>query len=124
MASRTSSLSHTEALYIIDRLIAERRISPAMVARIRSEMASEIQQLEERLASLRGEPKGSAKRRSALSTSRQKLSAETQASRRLQGTYLNLIRRVPTNQRGQFKQIARTKGREDAIKALRSFLDR
>ena len=124
MASRTSSLSHAEALYVIDRLIAERRISPAMVARIRSEMASEIQQLEERLASLRGEPKGPAKRRSASSTSRQKLSAETQASRRLQGTYLNLIRRVPTNQRGQFKQIARAKGREDAIKALRSFLDR
>ncbi len=124
--ARTAPLTHSQALYVIDRLVAERKVSPAMVVKIRDEMASEIRDLEERLARLRG---GTEANRPARTTGNgtaasagKTLSAATQASRRLQGQYLNLIRRVPAAQRARYKQLAQTKGREEAVKALRKTL--
>jgi hypothetical protein len=123
MPPRSRPLSPAEAIYVIERLIADRRITAAQVATIQAEREVEIQQLEERLAMLRGDGKrGRPGRGRAVSAS--KLSPETQASQRLQGIYLNLIRRVPEAERGRFKQMAQTKGREAAVKALRSFLAR
>jgi ParB-like chromosome segregation protein Spo0J len=124
MPTRPRQLIHAEALYIIERLIADRRITPALVAKLKAERSVEMRQLEERLALLRGETGRPGKRGRASSTHATELSPETQASRRLQGVYLNLIRRVPAGQRGRFKEIAQTNGREAAVKAIRGFLDR
>lgn len=125
MGTRTEALTHSQALYVIDRLVAERKISAAQVAKIRDEMASEIRELEERLSRLRGA--ASEESRPAATRARTpgkggQLSAATQASRRLQGLYLNLIRRVPTSQRARYTQIAKTRGREEAVRALRKAL--
>jgi hypothetical protein len=125
MAKLSDGLTPSQALYVIDRLIIEKRISPAIVAKIRDEMASEIRELEERLARLRGseEPRpSSVQRRKSPRPTDGSLSPATLASRRLQGQYLNLIRRIPAPQRSRYKQIALTKGREEAVRALRRTL--
>jgi len=122
MAPRRAPLTPSQALYVVDRLVAERRVSAALIERLRSEMASEIARLEERLAALRGRAKDVWATDASAST-RQELSAATRASRRLQGQYLNLIRRVPANQRARFRRIAQSEGRERAITEMRKHLD-
>jgi hypothetical protein len=117
MARTDPLLTSSQALYVIERLIAEGRVSAAAVEKIAAEMASEIQRLETRLALLRGQADSD-----AAGDSR-KISAETRESRRLQGLYMSLIRQVPSNQRARFKQIAKAKGREEAVKALRKVVD-
>lgn len=52
-AGEGSALSSGQAAYVLDRLIAERRISPGEINRYVSEMSQEISKLEQRLASLR-----------------------------------------------------------------------
>lgn len=52
-AGEGSALSSGQAAYVLDRLIAERRISSAEISRYVSEMSAEIGQLEARLARLR-----------------------------------------------------------------------
>jgi O6-methylguanine-DNA--protein-cysteine methyltransferase len=53
---------------------------------------------------------------------RAKITPEQVASRQLQGRYLGLIRQVPSSKRGKYQEIAKEKGREAAIKALRDAL--
>jgi O6-methylguanine-DNA--protein-cysteine methyltransferase len=125
MGIRTEPLTHSQALYVIDRLVADRKISAAQVAKIRDAMAAEIRELEARLSRLRGA--ASERSRPALARARTpgrggQLSAATQASRRLQGQYLNLIRRIPAGQRARYKQIAQNQGREEAVRVLRKVL--
>ena len=52
-AGEGSALSSGQAAYVLDRLIAERRISASEINRYVSEMSLEISQLEQRLARLR-----------------------------------------------------------------------
>ena len=122
MANRSTALSLTpeQAWYVIDRLITERRIPRALVEKMSGERDEEIRRLQARLAQLHGESPSGRKRGRARRAPN--LSAETQASRRLQGQYLNLIRRVPAAQRPRFQEIAKTKGREAAIRAIRKTL--
>jgi hypothetical protein len=120
MARQRIALTPAEALYVIDRLIADRTVSPALVKRLSGEMVKEMRELEQRLEMLRGGmAKPVATRRGPV---RRALSPETLASRRLQGLYLNLIRRVPKRERARFKQIVQSQGREEAINALRKRL--
>ena len=46
-------LSHGQAAYVLDRLIADRRVSPSEVSRYVSDMHREISDLETRLQTLR-----------------------------------------------------------------------
>jgi len=48
------------------------------------------------------------------------VSAETLASRQLQGRYLALIRQIPAQKRAQYAKTAKEKGREAAIKEMRN----
>jgi hypothetical protein len=182
-------MSHGQAAYVLDRLIADRRISPSEVSRYVSDMHREISDLETRLQTLRthagqstgagagtssgggsstgggfgarrgrppGRPPGSGvtasgKRRgrppgsknvassasaassagaasSAPSTGkrrrRARITPEQLASRQLQGRYLGLIRQIPANKRGQYQKIAKESGREAAINAMKSAVNR
>jgi hypothetical protein len=188
-------MSHGQAAYVLDRLIADRRISPSEVSRYVSDMHREISDLETRLQTLRthagasagtgtsssagtsssgggfgarrgrppgrppGRPAGSGvtaggKRRgrppgsknvassassassapsvdapsSAPSTGkrrrRARITPEQLASRQLQGRYLGLIRQIPANKRGQYQKIAKESGREAAINAMKSAVNR
>ncbi|HEV8657517.1 MAG TPA: hypothetical protein VGS96_02715 [Thermoanaerobaculia bacterium] len=67
----------------------------------------------------RGRPPGPAKRRRGG-----RITAEQRASRVLQGRYLGLIRQIPASRRGTYQKIAKDKGREAAIKEMRSALNK
>jgi hypothetical protein len=182
-------LSHGQAAYVLERLIADRRISPSEVSRYVSDMHREISDLETRLETLRthagastgtgssgsgagttsgggfgarrgrppGRPAGGGitaggKRRgrppgsknvaspapaASAATSdagaapttgkrrrRARITPEQLASRQLQGRYLGLIRQIPANKRGQYQKIAKDSGREAAINAMKSAVNR
>ena len=138
-AVSTHHFSAGQAKYVLERLINDRRISSADVQRYVADMHREINDLEQRLVSLReatgeairgaiaklppalggkrrGRPPGSGggakKRRRAAIT------AEQLASRQLQGRYLGLIRQIPVSRRAPFQKTAKERGREAAIKDM------
>lgn len=122
-----------EAVYIVDRLIQERRLSNLDVARLVAEMHTEISELEERLRSLReaaGSRPGSLTRTrgtrdsATLASRHQSVSPEQAKSRRLQGEYMGLIRHVQGPDRARMKKLASDQGREAAIKAMRASLSK
>ena len=123
-------LSPGQATYVLDRLIADRRISSGEVSRYVSDMHREISELESRLQSLRqasgAAPRLPIARRNAPEAPargrRRKITAEQRASRVIQGRYLGLIRQIPASRRGQYQKIAKEKGREAAIKEIASAL--
>jgi len=134
---RTSSarLSPSQAQQILETLIKEGRISAGDLNRY-----VEIQQLEERLQSLRGgggmrgrrpswraaAPAASAAPARARGGRRRRrrgpITAEQLASRQLQGRYLGLIRQIPASQRARYAKVAKDRGRESAIKEMQSAL--
>lgn len=120
-------LSPGQATYVLDRLIADRRISAGEVNRYVSDMKREIADLESRLQSLRranaaGARLPIARSEAAAPGRRRKISSEQRASRLIQGRYLGLIRQIPASRRGQYQKIAKEKGREAAIKEMASAL--
>lgn len=121
-------LSPGQATYVLDRLIADRRISAGEVNRYVSDMKREIADLETRLQSLRQASSPAAARlpiarRATAAPGRQKrISSEQRASRLIQGRYLGLIRQIPASRRSQYQKIAKEKGREAAIKEMASAL--
>jgi len=143
----SGSLSPGQASYVLERLIADRRISAGEVNRYIGDMGREISDLERRLQALRaatggGAAAGSAPRRrgrppgrpaaaaaSPTAAPRRRrgrrrrgaaITAEQLASRKLQGKYLSLIRQIPASRRGQYSRIAKEKGREAAIRELQN----
>jgi hypothetical protein len=168
-------MSGGQASYVLDRLIADRRISPGEVSRYVSDMHREISDLESRLQTLRahagastgtgggatstgtgkrrgrppgsgtgkrrGRPPGSGKKAAAAASApaaaaagtgggvkrrrrRSRITPEQLASRQLQGRYLGLIRQIPATRRGQYQKIAKESGREAAINAMKSAVNR
>lgn len=127
-------LTGGQASYVLDRLIAERRVSQGEVNRYLTDMRNEIGQLEERLRSLREAAEGAvgvvtaAVRRGgrvvaqAARTRRASLTPEQRASRELQGRYLGLVRQIPASKRGHYSKVAKEKGREAAIKEMMQVL--
>lgn len=120
-----SGLSPSQALYVLDRLVRERRVKEGELTRMASEMHSEIADLERRLAMLRGDAGGAAKGRSRPGrASGRPVNAAVAASRRLQGEYMGLMRHISGRERSRIKKIAADKGREAAVKAMRTQLGR
>lgn len=145
------ALSPGQAQYILERLVDDRRVSAGEVNRYVGEMHREINQLEQRLQSLRsaagstaqpvrrgpGRPPGSGVQRATAGGAgvatgggkrRRRRSAaltpEQRASRQLQGRYLGLIRQIPASRRGQYAKTAKEKGREAAIKDMQMALNK
>ncbi len=130
---RTSSglrLSPSQAQQVLRSLVNDGRISTTDLNRY-----LEIQQLEERLQSLRsgggrpGRPPGwrtaaakPAPRGRRRRRRRGPITAEQLASRQLQGRYLGLIRQIPKSQRARYAKTAKDRGREAAIKEMQSVL--
>jgi hypothetical protein len=118
-----TGLTPGQALYVIDRLVRERKVSTRDVARMASEMNSEIAELERRLALLRPDATV-ASSRGARRRSGRPVNAAVAASRRLQGEYMGLMRHMTGRDRARIKKIAATKGREAAVKQMRTHLGR
>jgi hypothetical protein len=106
---------------MLQDLMRAGRVSTADIKRYR-----EIRQLEQRLQSLRG-GRGAAPgaQRGAVGRRRSsRITAEQLASRQLQGRYLGLIRQIPKAQRARYAKVASDRGREAAIKEMRTALNK
>ena len=134
------SLTPGQALYILEKAIADRKLSRRDVAQYQGEMTREIRDLEERLASLNaagarearlpvrrsgpGKRAAAAPRQRAQRAARPKreITPERAESMRVQGAYLALLAQIPAAKRDQFKKLAREDSREAAIKKMRDLL--
>ena len=134
-----ASFSRAQAVYVLERALADRKLSRADVKQYIGGMAEEIRSLEARLAALRDalvlpvkrlarkvEKKVMGDDRSVPKKKRKKakapVSPEVQATRKLQGQYLGFISQIPKTKRAPYQKIAKTKGREEAIAAMRTTL--
>src|SRR3954453_6218007 len=75
-------LSHGQAHYVLERLIADRRISPGEVSRYVSDMHREINDLESRLQTLRSHVGGSSSTGSGSGSGSGTTSGSTTGARR------------------------------------------
>jgi hypothetical protein len=119
VSSKADQLNLTpgQATYVLTRLVDEGRITAKEITKLAGEMEAEIAQLEARLAKLQGAlARGSAPGRAGG----KRLSAKGSASRRIQGEYMGLIRHLAAKDRGRIKKIAAERGREAAIREMRS----
>jgi hypothetical protein len=127
--AETPAVTPSQAHYILEKLIAERKVTAADVRRHIAGMWQEMSALEKRIAQLRdvAEPvrhpvraarivKEKLKR--ATRRMRRQVSAEVAASRQLQGRYIAAIRQLPKTRRARYAAIAKEKGREAAITAI------
>jgi hypothetical protein len=137
-------LSPGQAHYVLQRLISDRRISSSDITRYTNDIKREIADLERRLQSLReagsevirgaiqrltpgrrrGRPPGTGAAKGAKRRRRARVTSEQRASQVLQGRYLGLIRQIPATRRGQYQKIAKERGREAAIREMRSALNK
>jgi hypothetical protein len=141
------ALQAGQAIYVLERLIEDRRISPAEVSRYVAEMHREISELESRLQMLWTSagrapfsaaatsdravaypppppPPPTAPPRTVGRLRRRSITPEQLASRQLQGRYLGLIRQIPASRRKQYQKTAKQKGREAAIRDLKTALNK
>jgi hypothetical protein len=141
--SRTPvELTQGQAMYVLTRLVEDRRVSQTDVGRYVRDMDQEINTLEERLRELRSAQSGAAakagrrgrtaadeaqangtdtsrRRTGGRKRRRQNLTPERIATLKLQGQYLAMMRRLSQRQRAQYKKLFREKGLEATVKALR-----
>lgn len=126
--SAGSGLTPGQALYVVDRLLRERRVSARDVSKMASEMREEIRDLERRLAMLRADAGGGtgSRRGPAVGTRRRSATVNpaVAASRRLQGEYMGLMRHMSGRERARIKKVAAEKGREAAVSEMRTHLGR
>ena len=124
--SAGTGLTPGQALYVLDRLVRERRVNAREVSRMASEMNAEIADLERRLAMLRSDTArsaGAGRGRSSGRSSRP-VNPAVAASRRLQGEYMGLMRHLGARDRARIKKVAAAKGREAAVREMRTQLGR
>ena len=133
--SCSSKISASDANEFLQHLIREGKVLASDIGRY-----LEIRKLEERLAALRGgtgrrrgRPPGGGNAQKAAGAApaaggrkrrKRRLTAKGLASRQLQGRYLGLIRQIPASRRGQYQKIAKESGREAAINAMKSAVNR
>ncbi|HVS33896.1 MAG TPA: FaeA/PapI family transcriptional regulator [Thermoanaerobaculia bacterium] len=127
-AANVPPLTANQARYILEKLIDEGKVSAVDIRRHLAGMWQEMTFVEKRLSELRGiarpvkHPASRIRAAVKRAQRRRTVSPEVAASRQIQGQYLGLIRQVPEGDRRRFQDIARSKGREAAIAALKKRL--
>ena len=137
---KQTSFTPGQALYIVERAIADRKLSASDISGYMRSMADEIRSIEQRIASLAGSaadavvaaatPVVNEVRRSLNRTVRdvkkirknRALSAERMASMRIQGEYLGYLRQIPKSAKAKFQKICKTDGREKAVAEMKKVL--
>lgn len=134
-------LTPGQAKFVLERIVADKKIKSREIDKYLKEMDSEIENLEQRLSMLRGSRgsapatsgKGRSGRRSKAAAatsgsekgskrkrgSRKATTPEAQKSRQLQGQYISLIKRFSGKERDRFKALAKEQGREEAVKQMK-----
>lgn len=116
-----------QAKWIVERLVADRRISTADVQKLLSELGAEIEAIERRLASLRSAaghtPASSPAPRSegeAATTRKRTRRRKKGHPRGIAGTLAVLLRSIPAAEHAAIQAIRADKGIKAAIKAAQS----
>ncbi len=143
--AQTHSLSPSQASYVLEQALTDRKLTRADVDAYMVKMHAEIEMLQSRLASLRDAvtegvknvvhrveekvfggdppfPKAGKKKGGdpPFPKKRKKpVSAERRASMKIQGEYLGLISGFKGRQKEGFKVLAKNEGREKAIDAMK-----
>lgn len=146
-SAKKPGLTPHQAAFVVERALAERKLSSADVKRYVGQMHEEISTIEKRLVELRDAIVQPVKRALHLGSpvtrraggdppfpkrkaggdppfpkkaaKRKPISAERRASMKLQGEYLGLLARLPKSQRSKYQKIAREEGRDKAIAAMK-----
>jgi hypothetical protein len=136
---KTSEINETQAVAIVQELVASGRVTSDEVT---GALAAVVGRIEARLETLRGEFSGvgvsptivpkkstvasksgkSSKHGDAHVKKEVEVSPERTASRQLQGRYIAAIRQVPKSRRKEFQTIVEKRGRESAIRAINRYL--
>jgi len=125
-------ITPAQAHYVLSKMVTDRKISRRDVAAYLSMMQKEIDELEKRLRTLRSLREGDGNDSPKASRSgagksrapkiRKRVTAEQKASRKLQGVYMSLLRRIPRNKRSQYQTLAKEKDRQAAVDAMKAVL--
>ena len=120
--AKVQPLTANQARYILEKLIDEGKVTAEDVRRHLAGMWQEMTFMEKRLSELRAaaasvHPVRTAKR--AARRVRARITPAIQKSRALQGQYIGLLRQIPEGDRRRFQDIAKIKGRDVAVAALK-----
>jgi hypothetical protein len=124
--NRAEELTEGKAVYVLERLLADRRVTQTQISRYLAELPRTIRDLEARIRQLRGDD-GAAEPRNvdnARKVRRPRAGRSGRSAKRngkaLGGMYGGLIRRVPPAEQAQFEAIKSRDGIAAAIAALRA----
>lgn len=119
----SQELTGGKAIYVLERLVAERRVGQAEISRYLAELPRKIRELEARIRELRGD-EGAPKPQAVGKTQNVRRAPARPSAKRnakaLGGMYGGLIRRVPAAEQPQFEDIKTREGIAAAIAALRA----
>lgn len=127
-ARRPTAITPGQAQFILDRLLEERRISPAEIARYAADMQREIAELEARIAHLRGiagapPPRAVGTQSGPARSVRRDAQHRRRKGNPLAGSYMGYMRQVKgAHKKAKFKRIKADHGLTDAIAALKQYL--
>ena len=114
-------LDAREAHYVLETLIARRRIAERHVREILNEREKEIAALRRRLGELerlgaRATASATAKAARTAGRVRRRLSPKVRALRRQQGQYMGLVRRLKASEKARVRALREKKGLPAAIR--------
>ena len=132
----SAAFTPNEARFILEQMVRDGRVSRADLDVYRGRMRDEAHTLLERLRALGWNETASAVGSAVVGAAvvaaapvaargvkkavrrARKMTAEQAAGMKLQGQYLSRVRRFPQARRAEYAKIAKTEGREAAIKAM------
>ncbi|MDP9176974.1 MAG: hypothetical protein M3O61_04775 [Gemmatimonadota bacterium] len=119
----SQELTGGNAIYVLERLVAERRVAQAEISRYLAELPRKIRELEARIRELRGDegaPKPQPVAKTRKVRRRPARPSPERNGKALGGMYGGLIRRVPAAEQPQFEEIKTREGIAAAVAALRA----
>jgi hypothetical protein len=127
-ATQSERVTPAQAHYVVQRLIAERRVSPGEIAAYLAELPTLIKSLEARLTTLRGIANGTrhtpqqSRSNPAQKQPRKSAPRRDQSWRTLNGRYAGLVRQFPPAKRAEYKRMSKERGKEFTITRMREAL--
>lgn len=111
------------APFILQRLLAEGRITQRDIAKSLEALKEEMRAIEERLAHLKGiAPHTPGSKPASRTRATKPAKRKPNASHQLQGRYIAYLRQLPKSKRRKFQALAKKSGREAAITAMQAAL--
>jgi hypothetical protein len=119
-------MTPAESHYVLQTLLAQRKVRQSQIAAVLGGRAKEIANLRERLADLEGIRGASAKRgprQAAARPARRRnvtISPKVRALRRLQGKYMGYVRRLKPAEKARVREVREKQGMQAAIRLASS----